>query len=75
MTQLPVQIRRAELADAPAIHQLHTRSVQTLCRSHYTPTQIAAWIGRRQPAGYLPAIERLVFRENAPQRFNVTLSN
>lgn len=58
MTQLPVQIRRAEPADAPAIHHLHTRSVQTLCRSHYTPAQTAGWIGRRQPAGYLPAIER-----------------
>jgi hypothetical protein len=25
---------------------------------HYTPEQIAGWIGRRQPAGYPPAIER-----------------
>lgn len=58
MNQSPTQLRQAEPADAEAIHQLHTRSVQTLCRSHYTPTQIEAWIGRRQPAGYLPAIER-----------------
>lgn len=58
MIQSTVQIRTAEPADAPAIHHLHTRSVQTLCRSHYTSSQIAEWIGRRQPAGYLPAIER-----------------
>lgn len=58
MIPLPLQIRTAKLTDAPAIHHLHTRSVQTLCRSHYTPVQIAGWIGRRQPAGYLPAIER-----------------
>lgn len=58
MAKLSVQIRQAEPADAPVIHQLHTRSVRTLCQTHYTPSQIEGWLGRRQPEGYLPAIQR-----------------
>jgi GNAT superfamily N-acetyltransferase len=58
MSQHEAELRPAEPTDAFAIHRLHTRSVQILCRSHYTPEEIAAWIGQRQPAGYLPAIER-----------------
>ena len=58
MTQLSIVVRPAEVSDAPAIHRLHTCSMQILCRSHYTPVQLARWLGCRQPAGYLPAIER-----------------
>lgn len=58
MNKGQITVRKAAAADAPGIHRLHTCSVQILCRSHYTPAQLVGWIGCRQPAGYLPAIER-----------------
>lgn len=58
MSKLQITIRPAEALDAPAMHRLHTCAVQILCRSHYTPAQLVGWLGRRQPAGYLPAIAR-----------------
>jgi GNAT superfamily N-acetyltransferase len=52
-------IRQARPADAPRIHQLHTTSVRTLCRGHYTPDVIEGWMtATRGPENYLPPIER-----------------
>ncbi len=38
-----IRIRRADLADAQSIRQIHRRSVETLCREDYTKEQIQAW--------------------------------
>lgn len=53
-----MEIRRATRDDAPAIHDLHTRSVKGLWGTHYSQTQIDGWIAGRSPEGYLPAISR-----------------
>jgi GNAT superfamily N-acetyltransferase len=52
----PVRIRRARAADALRIRNLHVRSIRVLCRPDYTARQIAAWSGRRTPAGYRRAM-------------------
>lgn len=51
-------IRPAIPEDAGWIHELHTNSVQALCKDHYSPEQIAGWLQNRTPQGYLPGIER-----------------
>jgi putative acetyltransferase len=52
-----IHIRNAQPEDALQIHNVHTRSVRTLCKDHYTAKQIDGWIGRRTPEGYLEGIE------------------
>ncbi len=51
-------IRQATANDAEQIHELHTNSVTTLCKDHYSPEQIIEWLRNRTPQGYLPGIER-----------------
>jgi GNAT superfamily N-acetyltransferase len=53
-----ITIRQAATDDANQIHELHTRSVQILCKNHYSPEQIAGWLKNRTPQGYLSGIER-----------------
>ena len=52
-----VSIRAAAVADAPAIHALHTRAVRTLCAAAYAPPVIDGWLEGRQAERYVPAIE------------------
>lgn len=51
-------IRLAVREDAQAIHHLHTLSVSTLCRTHYSADLIEQWIARRTPEGYYEGIDR-----------------
>ena len=51
-------IRPATAADAGRIHEIHTQSVKTLCKGHYSSEQIAGWLKNRSPQGYLPGIAR-----------------
>lgn len=51
-------IRSATPEDAERIDELHTRSVQALCKDHYSSEQITGWLQNRTPQGYLPGIER-----------------
>ncbi|MCA9984474.1 MAG: GNAT family N-acetyltransferase [Anaerolineales bacterium] len=48
----PLLIRPATLADAAAMHRIHTEAVQGFCQDHYSEAQIAAWLRGRSPAGY-----------------------
>lgn len=57
MRESYVRIRNAQPEDALQIHNLHTRSVRSLCNGHYTGEQIDGWIGHRTPEGYLEGIE------------------
>ena len=57
MSQI-LTIRQATSGDANRIRELHTSSVQALCKDHYSPEQIAGWLKNRTPQGYLPGIER-----------------
>jgi len=56
-----VTLRRAQLEDREAIWRVFTRSVRGLARSHYTPEQIEAWAGLRQPEDFTNAIEHHEF--------------
>lgn len=51
-------IRQATPDDAPAIFDIHTRSIRTLCAADYTPQQIEGWAGGKQLAFYIPRIKR-----------------
>ena len=51
-----VSIRLATQADAPAIHDLHLRSVRALCSPYYEHDVIEGWLGGRSPSGYLRGI-------------------
>jgi GNAT superfamily N-acetyltransferase len=51
-------IRSANRADAPALHNLHTASVTTLCTTHYARPLLLQWIAKRTPEGYFPGIDR-----------------
>ncbi len=53
-----LRIRQATDADAARLHELHTNSVRTLCKSHYAPEVIDGWLAKRSPQGYLPPIKR-----------------
>ncbi|MFU8804403.1 MAG: GNAT family N-acetyltransferase [Bradymonadaceae bacterium] len=48
--------RRALPADAPTIRDIHSRSVRTLCRSHYTDEEIYAWTSGSEVRSYEEAI-------------------
>ncbi len=50
-------IREAVRTDAEAIHALHTSSVTTLCRTHYSAEQIQRWLQGRSPQGYFEGID------------------
>jgi len=53
-----IKIRQAFRNDAPAIHELHTKSVKELCKNHYSDEQIHGWIDHRTPEGYFPPIDQ-----------------
>lgn len=54
-------IRPATPADCDAILTVHTSALRELCKGEYSQTQLAAWVERLTPEGYLPAIARNVF--------------
>jgi putative acetyltransferase len=56
----PMNIRRAIITDAEGICRMHKASIKGLCRSHYTPAQIEAWAGPKQPEHYEPLIRDLI---------------
>ena len=53
-----ITVQQATRDDAPAIHELHTKSVRQLCRDHYSNKQINGWLNHRTPEGYFPAIDQ-----------------
>ena len=58
LMQKELGIRQATVDDAGRIHEIHTQSVRTLCKGHYSSEQIAGWLKNRSPQGYLPGIGR-----------------
>ena len=58
LMQKELGIRQATADDAGRIHEIHTQSVRTLCKGHYSSEQIAGWLKNRSPQGYLPGIGR-----------------
>ncbi len=53
-----ITIQQATRDDAPAVHELHTKSVRQLCRGHYSNKQINGWLNHRTPEGYFPDIDQ-----------------
>jgi hypothetical protein len=51
-----IRIARAKEEDAAGICRAHKASITVLCAGHYTPREIEAWIGSREPADYLPCL-------------------
>ncbi|KAA3663841.1 MAG: GNAT family N-acetyltransferase [Chloroflexi bacterium] len=51
-------IRAATIEDAPAIFDIHCRSIRTLCAPDYTPEQVEAWVGGKTIENYIPRIKR-----------------
>jgi ribosomal protein S18 acetylase RimI-like enzyme len=51
-----IKIRRARPADALKIRNLHKKSVEALCKTHYTKAQIRAWVGNRAVIKYKKSI-------------------
>jgi putative acetyltransferase len=51
------RLRVAIPADTVAIFEVHKASLIGLCGTHYDTETLSAWMSRRSPEGYLPAIE------------------
>jgi putative acetyltransferase len=68
MKRESLNIRIASTADAEAICRLHVESVRVNCAPDYTPEQIEAWAGPKQPQHYIDGMNRgefmLVAEEN-----------
>ena len=47
-----VSLRPANKGDGEALFEVTRRSVEALARNHYTPAQIACWMGDRTPQYY-----------------------
>src|SRR5690606_12921200 len=58
-------IRAARADDAEAIARVHTRSIRTLGRSHYTEDEVESWAAGLDPAFFRLALERLALFEVA----------
>ena len=55
-------LRRAKIEDASAILAVHMASIRALAAGSYSPQQIEAWCGAREPKDYFaPILEKLVF--------------
>ena len=52
-----ILIRPAQRKDAVRLHELHTVSVRTLCKSHYSKDIIDGWLMNRTPDGYHDPID------------------
>ncbi|MFA6436457.1 MAG: GNAT family N-acetyltransferase [Candidatus Gracilibacteria bacterium] len=53
-----MQIKKAIIRDAQAMHRIHTKAVSTTCKNFYTKKQIAAWLEGRSPEGYHEGIQK-----------------
>lgn len=53
-----IKIRQATRDDAPAIHELHIKSVWELCKGHYSNDQLHRWLDIRTPENFFWAIDR-----------------
>ncbi len=51
-----MEIRKARPEDTAALHAIHVASIRDLCRSHYSPAQVAAWATGLARPGYLKAM-------------------
>ena len=47
-----VTIRKARQEDDEEIWRTHTQAIRELCKTHYTPEEIAVWAGRLHPNSY-----------------------
>ncbi len=56
-----MQIRKAHPKDAAALHAMHVASIRDLCKSHYSPAQIAAWATGLARRGYLKVMDLFEF--------------
>jgi len=56
-----IKIRQAFRNDAPAIHELHMKSVKELCKNHYSDEQIHGRIDIRTAEIYFPAIDKNIY--------------
>lgn len=54
---LPTIVRPMIEPDASAIHDIHTACLRHSLTSHYSSTQLEAWLAGRTPAGYLRGAE------------------
>ncbi len=52
-----MQVRTATIQDSEAIHEHHTRAVQSTCKDFYTEEEVEAWLKGRSPEGYHRGIE------------------
>ena len=52
-----IALRRAIMADAQALFDVHRDAVQTQCAAAYSQAQLRAWFEGRRPDMYRPAIE------------------
>jgi len=61
----PLRIRPAAAGDAEALFAITRDSVAGLAASHYSPAQIAGWMGDRTAATYLEGAGRIRVAEQA----------
>lgn len=52
------RLRRGQPGDAPRLHEIHTSATRTLCAPFYETSVIDGWLQGRDPAIYVPLLER-----------------
>lgn len=57
----PLVIRRAAPDDRERIWLVHTGAVRRLCRGHYSPRDIEAWVGPLTPESYRESMKSRMF--------------
>lgn len=55
-------IRRATIADAPAICRIHTGAIRQTCGQVYSPRAIETWVDMLRPEKYHEQISTMIFR-------------
>jgi GrpB-like predicted nucleotidyltransferase (UPF0157 family)/GNAT superfamily N-acetyltransferase len=56
-----VKVRPATHADLDGIFRVHVDAVRQLCKLHYTPEEIEAWVGRLRPGAHRTDVENVIF--------------
>lgn len=62
MTDAQCAIRRATIADAPAICRIHARAIRQTCGQVYSPRAIETWLEMLRPEKYHEQIATMIFR-------------
>jgi putative acetyltransferase len=62
MSDNPITVRRATIADAPAIWRVHTSAIRRTCAAAYSPHAIETWVEMLRPEKYHPQISDMMFR-------------